>query len=743
MKKLYAILLSGVMTVSSIPFGGGDLVSYGAESNSLVREDSSSMKKSHEPTDAALKQAITTVKQKIKIPSSYSEFEYYFNDSNSYSDSYWNFTWKEPDGERSIRVRCDYDNHILYYRQYDYTEKDNNLPTYLKKELKDTAEAFIKKTAPEVSHSLSYDGADYEGIYSGNYVYQFVREENGILLPDNSVKVGVNSTTGKVSYMNITWLYDVTIPSSKAKLSKEEATKLIKEHMSMDLIYRSGYSLYGDESDTTKAFLVYQPSESYISIDANTGEVYLSREEWMDETGARDDIKEEATASDTAAAESLTEDEIAKIEELKNLISKEDALKKVTGNSYLYMDKSLSLKSANLNKLYSPKEESNYIWNFTFRDNTPVDYDDESDQYRAYAYAQVDAKTGAIVSFYASVPDFYNEEKGTWDTPKILFDQEESQKRLELFLKSQINQKFKNSTLVDSSDDYIAYYKKENIPVYGGYSYQYQRVNEGVVYPNNGIYGSVDGITGKIYSYRSSWTEDIKFESPKGAMTADEAMDHYLSKEGYNLYYQIYNIYQDSNDFSYDNVKYEVRLTYHPDITPSFISPFTGEQLTASGEVYSDQEPYSYVDIADTKENREILLLSDMNIGFEGEYFYPTKEITQGEFSELFDKIGYGNSSDETVVKKQKITREELAHTFILRLGLGKIASLSGIYQTDYADSNNIGKKYQGDVALVTGLGIMKAKNNNNFSPTSYVTRAEAVHLILQYINVQQSGIYE
>jgi hypothetical protein len=284
--------------------------------------------------------------------------------------------------------------------------------------------------------------------------------------------------------------------------------------------------------------------------------------------------------------------------------------------------------------------------------------------------------------------------------------------------------------------------------VYGGYNYQYNRVNAGVEYPYNGIYGSVDGVTGKIYSVSYNWDTNITFESPTGAMSAKEAMVKYLSKKGFELKYEInvVNEYDSTkNQEKYDDykTKYEVRLVYRPDVTPSYISPFTGEQLNYDGEVYKETKPYSYLDIADIPENRDILLLSDMNIGFEGDNFMPKSEITVGEINSLLEKIGYGYgyAEEETSNVAKTITREEIAQTFIKRLGFEKVSELQGIYKTGFNDESSIDSKYLGAVALAKGLGLMEADASNNFNPKSNISRFDAVNLILNFIKAQKNGV--
>ncbi len=261
----------------------------------------------------------------------------------------------------------------------------------------------------------------------------------------------------------------------------------------------------------------------------------------------------------------------------------------------------------------------------------------------------------------------------------------------------------------------------------------------------------MDGVTGKIYNYNVNWDDDIIFESPKNAMTAKEAFNHYISKDGYNLLYEINIINQydpnyKSKDRYYDysevySAAYEVRLVYRPDINPAYISPFTGEQLNYSGEVYKDAKPYVYNDITDTKENRDILLLSDMNIGFDGGSFSPDKLITEGEISMLIEKLGYWYDESEAAKESTKlITREEMAYSFIKRLGLEKIAKIKGIYTTGYADESTINQNYLGAVALAKGLKLFPTQEGDYFNPRNNISRREAVTLLLNFVKASNEN---
>ena len=769
MKRLLAILLCGIIMITSVPihiYAAGavkpaaeerieaadaqvaaDRVAVTAASPAIIKGEPAGG--GAQPSTEALEKAILAVKSKITIPAGYSEFNYYYYDGDYYGNGNWSFSWKDPKTSARIEVTSDKDNHIVYY--YHYNEKNYKLGVakYLKDELKAKADEFILKIAPDIKGKLEFIDASYEGVYSGNYIYNYQRVNSGVLLPENTVKVAVNSVTGEIVLAGIYWLYDVSVPSSKPVITKEQAAELIKKNMKMRLVYRSDYfGIYDSRGNqSTKAFLVYEPTEGYISVDAKTGEVYFVKSTSI----VTDDYNKEEAAADagngSASAQStLTEEEIAKIAELNKLISKEKAMDIVTGNSSLYLEDTLKAYSTTLNKIDNGNGKTNYIWTITLRDPRTVDYSKDTDTYRAYAHATVDASTGKILSFYSSMKGYYDQKTQTYKQVNVKYDKEASKKILEKFLSAQIKDRFDNSIFTEQTNGYIIYYK-DDVPVYGGYSYRYNRVNENVEYPYNSIYGEVDGVTGKIYSYGSNWDESIVFESTKGAMTADKAMDFYLANEGFGLKYEIntinkYNSGVENLDSYYDyntaySVDYEIRLVYHPDVSPAFISPFTGEQLNYSGEVYKKEAPYAYEDVANTEANRNILLLADMNIGFEGGYFKPEQNITLGEVNTLLQKIGYGYSENDLESKKL-VTKEELAFAFIKYLGLEKMSKLTGIYTTGYADEWNIGANYLGAVALAKGLDIMTGDSYNNFNAKSNITRSQAVEHIMKFITAQQ-----
>ncbi|MDF2586167.1 MAG: hypothetical protein K0S41_8 [Anaerocolumna sp.] len=732
-----AAVIKGETSVSSNSSVEVSSIDIPATGEVVVTSDPTS-----EPSSKALEQIIKTVKSKISVPKALSQFEYYFNAENSYGSASWNLTWSSKDYSERINVFCDVDGNISYYNYYNSNDGLYS-PKYLKTELKDKATDFIKKVLPNLSGKYEYVAAEGLQSYTGQYNFQFQRVENGIPMPDNYISVGVNYETGKVISFSTNWLYNVQVPSSDVKLTEKEAISKIGKNVTMKLSYQNAYTTDKDGNTKIKAFLVYMPDKSYISVDAKTGEVYTTQNEWVEKGYDNKETAAEATSKDEAG--SLTPEEITKLEEMKGLISKDDAIKAVTGNKNLLLDKSLKSITARLYKEYdyfSTGKETKYVWNISLIDPKEVNYE-KGDTYRAYANATVDAVTGKLISFNASVKDYYNMSKAEWESVKVKYSIKDSQKILETFFNEQIPDLLKNSVFVDNSDSYVIAYKNDQ-PIYGGYNYRYERVNEGINYSYNGLYGAVDGVSGKIYSFSYNWDNNVTFESPKNVISPEKAFDYYISKDGFNLVYEINNIHtiDNSNKMvtftgSY-NVDSSVRLVYRTDINPNYISPFTGKQLNYDGKEYNkNASNYEYSDIVGNPSARNIRLLADIGVGFEGGKFLPDQGITKDELTDILSKVGVYYNTDKYKLPSTSVSRIEAAKFIIQILGYDNIANIKGLYSINFKDQSKISEEYLGYAALANGLKLITSDSNNEFKPNDNLTRAQVADLIVNMLSVE------
>ena len=510
-----------------------------------------------QPTTEELEAVIKAAKPKLDIPESFSEFSWDYYGGNTRTEPYWTMRWSTPGTSQvygHASVSCDKAGNIKNFNIYSDEQNANAFPAYTKNELIETAKKYVKKLAPDAN--LVFDKAqDAYGRYSRFYTYTFKRTENGIDYPENNATVRIDYVTGKLTYFNLSYDYGIGFSSNKAVVTPELAASILGTRQEMILSYTLLRETDENGNTVNKAVLVYSPKESYLAVDAVTGEVYDTRTEWTNGTAAGDvnaalkgEVMEDAAESEEGGYR-LTEEELAQLEVLKGLITKEEAVAKITGNEKFYLDMSLTAVSANLSRSYnyysSNKEEEGYVWHISF--SNPLGGEK---YYYSYADASVDAKTGEIISFNSSLRNSYYYEQNELEAPEVKFSQEQAEKIFEDFVKTQIPEKLELTRKQDTYMTNAIKYNTEIVdgneyrtPVYGAYGINYVRVNEGLDFTYNNIYGAVDGVTGKIYSYGYSWIDDVVFESPKNAMTKQEALKVYLEKAEFDTYYERHDTY--------------------------------------------------------------------------------------------------------------------------------------------------------------------------------------------------------
>lgn len=735
-KRFVSVLLLCGLILTSVPIRtlAATSVTDNAKSEVVVKpvngEAISNDTGSEGPTEKVLTNVLTVVKKKINIPKEYKNFTYNYRAASSYSNESWDFEWWKEDGKGSINVTSDSVGNIMSY--YVYDEADKKEPKYLKSELQPKADAFVKQVAFDISGKIEYQNSGYSRGRNGVYYYNYIRVEQAIPMPSQQIQVGIDVSTGDViHYYNNNWNYEVNIPSKNVKISTEEAKRKLESKISMNLVYHNRYTTNADGSTKVKAYLVYEPSTSYIAIDASTGKIYTTLNEWKDDSSNGSTTEAAKDKDAGSASNGLTEVEIKKIAELNGLISKTKAIELITKNKSLYLNSAkvvttASLRESTISK--GNKETKRYFWNIQLSE---PNIDMNKSWYGSYTSATVDAKTGEIVSFYANVKDYYDNQGSNKEIKKVKYSKEQSKEILESFIKTQNKDRFLKSKLSTIGNQYVINVVNDK-EVYGGYSYVYDRVNEGIVYSENQIYGTVDGVTGKVTSYSYYWNDDIEFESPKGVITPREAFQHYLNFDGFELVYELNTISTPKSRTQ------EARLVYRTEISPIYVSPFTGKQVHYDGTEYVKQDKnYKYEDIKDHKYYRSIQLIMDMGAVLEGNKFYPDQAITKNELQQIIDIFTYVNKEDK-LSGTSNITRQEAALYAIKLLNLNSLANINGIYKTGFVDEAEIGNSYFGAVALAKGLGLLSADANNRFNPASNLTRAEAADMIIKVVAVDK-----
>ncbi len=627
--KIFCTLLSAVLAFSGIPVlaenagneavpisaKNNDIVVISAKADEVVPISAKDPEKIVESSSEELEKIIKIVKPKLSVPDDYTEFSWdYQKGYNKAHPSNWTLAWAQKKealangaNPASITVICDSYGRISYYynNKNDVVFSGRALPVYTKDDLKKTAEDFFKKISPESCASFEYTDAESMGLLSKKYGYNFVRKENGIIYPSDRAMVAVDFITGEVTGFSLDCNFDAEIADSKDIISQNEAVNKLSETLKMELLYKLRTSVDKDGKTTKKACLVYTPNLYYITVDAHTGEVYLTDTVWN--TGKNDTNKNDGLlAADKNTADSgsgekeyeyvLSREELEQLEILSKLIKKEDAIKAVTENKNLYLNPLLTAVEASLSKrtpYYAAENggDAEYIWNISF--SNPQN----DNGYYTYADACVDAQTGKIISFYSRLNNYNYYKTYNKELPKIKYSDEQLQKIFEEFAKEQIPQYFDKARLssnekanvieiktVDGNEEYT----------YGATRLNYTRVNEGVDFTYNNIYGTVDGVTGKISSFGYRWDDDIEFESVKNAISAKEAFDIYTSLPGFGLFYETATEYTFTPE----------RLETNSDKFKAFVQALFLERDLGSGEYDKICEKYAKgIDVNKVYEN--------------------------------------------------------------------------------------------------------------------------------------------
>ncbi|MBQ8759043.1 MAG: hypothetical protein IJZ20_05045 [Clostridia bacterium] len=425
MKKLIAAIMASAMVLTPILPASAEFLAEEAAETEVTSSYKPAPASVNEPTTEKLEKIIKAVKPKLDVPEEYTEFDWNYNSATYYRQASWHLTWFKKDYSGEVSVSCDAKGNITSYNTYDNNyDRAIKLPEFSKLELAETAKAFLEKLAPEAASSMVLTNSYASSFYSKSFIYSFVRYENGVTVPDNTASVTVNYITGVPTAMHVGYNGYVSFDAEK-EIDEESAKKLLTENQTMNLSYKLKNE-YDEDGKLIcrKAYLVYTPQVSYLSVDAKTGKVYTERNTWnILENGAGGSVNgmfgamaDSSLKSESAEAESeyrLSEEELAQLAVLEKLISREEAIKAVTENEYLYIDPQATAVDAQLRQIsaYTPygasndRENDTYRWDITF--SAPSVASDKKSYFSPYMRASVDAQTGAIISFNAEVTGEY------------------------------------------------------------------------------------------------------------------------------------------------------------------------------------------------------------------------------------------------------------------------------------------------------------------------------------------------
>lgn len=661
-KKIFALVLSAVLAFCPI--------SAFAEENTMSEE---------------VKDAVVAVRSAVEIDDEYSEFSYETEEENGIK--LFILRWENEDGG-SVEVCVKSDGEILWYYNYASDYYSSGLSKVTRQQAQETAEAFIKKAAPERAAVVKL--RDYSRQESRIRLV-YTQDINSIPVACDDIQLEISAQSGKVcsfSSSSLIWR-DAVNTNTEGIIDEDEAKKAFLDNGGVELVYNCNFDY---KEKKAELYPVYKISQLRIDARRATELSYVYY----------DNVKREsemATASYAAsgaaedAAYELNESELAEVEKTKDYITRDEAVKALVKKNIT--DSSASVTSA---RLVLSSYSNDCLWSLSGEDFS----------------ASVNASSGNVESFFS-----YNE---------YAYDSEnENKKKLtESQAKDKINGYLKllgSEYLNEISYGDIEYNEYSN-----SYSTRYSRKVNGIKTDSNYIEISINAETGRLIRYNKIWYGDITVSGKTVKLSEEQVFDIYKNNSGYGLYYDIVGEIDDLHcnlDLVYESAQGD--LGYY---SAYYIDPESGKRVDYRGQVIEEGGSNGYTDIEGCEYENEINALYDSGYRLDTDEFRPDDPMSAESFMKLFNK---NNTSGDKYLEELGISKSDIltkmscAKIIAAVNGLDEIAENSEIFADLYSD---VSAENRGYADIAASLGIIEAESGDSFAPDETVTNAMGAHYI-------------
>jgi hypothetical protein len=669
-----------------------------------------------------LEKAILTAKKLFTIPKELDQFDSDY-EQNDYG-KVWSLRWYSNKGKGDLNVRVDALSHeIVGYHYYNPQDDEGSagLPQITKTQGKQIALDFIKKAVPSKANEVILEEDNLSFNNPTYYNYSFIRKINDYEYPNNSIHVTLYSKTGKIRSFHVTWENTDTSPV-QAKISREEAGKIFNEKFGFELKYFKP-QVYGKQGKPVK--LTYEINNPHqVAIDASTGEIVMEgyNERLYDQVGGGEDVQ-----NSNSAKQKLTPEEQRITEELKGLISKDQAL--AAAEKVLNLSDNYTINSASLFRDWEYPELR--IWSFS--------WECQGKNRSWWASAEVDAKSGKVVAF-----DYCDEscDPGGHEA-FIIKEKNEAEKVTRNYLQSNYPEIVKNlrpqpepiARPLNNPED-------KNQP---SYFFQYERMVNGIPFSQNYVTATVNSYTGKINSLRIRFVEQ---DFPKADNVIDKAgfTEDYFAKQPLIICY-----IKDQDK--------KMRLVYKLAPAESYrYDAENGQMIGWDGNPVRENKRAEITDIKGHWAENDIAMLNELGyLRLENGKFKPNTEMNQANIMRMLVKMNYFYISDSTegnwydpyyqqaqksgIIKKNEInpsaevTREEMAKYLARTIMPDKIATMDIYKKQNFKDFDKISKGYHGYVTILNNLGVMKG-NSGYWNPQGKIKKGEACSALIRFMKL-------
>ncbi|MFZ5631590.1 MAG: S-layer homology domain-containing protein [Bacillota bacterium] len=697
----------------------------------------------------SLEKAITTAREKVAVPA---ELDMFSSDYGEYNGrGRWMLRWysnKPPESNMHVTVNAvtgEVENLSFYkgiqpgvhYRGLPRFSRDQCLEIARKEGARLAPDKF-PGTVPVPMDQWENLSAVRERDYPVIYHFNFKRTVSGIPVTDQGINVGINAETGELVRFDCNWNADAGLPSPEGRISPDQARKIFMEKAGLELTYFM--PVKGDPDAPGELKLVYRqkPPGRFI-LNALTGEVVDTRtvDFFLDEMGGAGGAEPMYSRQDKAKME-LTPAEDKAVKETRDFISADKAGE--IAAELVEIPAGYTATGRNLERHYGVP--GSRVWNVQFADK----------ENKNLISVSVDARSGELISFSREErmdPGEYYKE------PQVKVGPEEARKIADGLI-GKMRPDRMGQVVYRQSEEEIGPWVKVGKIAPRAYMFEYARMVNGVVYPENGFRVKVSSTTGEVTFYRMTWWETA-FPAAGGVIGTAAANEKYLA--GHPLTLEYSRAYERWGRGAEPPAYY---LIYRPaGGTRVMLDARSGQEIDYQGNPVVKKEKQPFTDISGHPAEEAILLLAREGIVTgEGGKFRPDDRATVAEGVAMLVKA-YSRGSyrplaaaredpwykpvidsaramdildkDMAVNPGDGLTRLQLARLGINAGGWGKLARRPEIFRLDVADAASIPLEYRGYVASAVAMGLVDLKDGK-FSPDAPVTRAEAATFLVKLL---------
>lgn len=646
-----------------------------------------------------------------------------------------------------------------------YSEQGTKVTTITKEEAQKKAEEFANKIVPGMlaqTKLMENQDEHYRDMYGGSYpvfyYFNYQRIHEGIKYDANYINVGIDGATGEIRNFGYRWDKTLSnLPKKDGIKTLEEATKIYRNNMGMELIYFPIRDPFKYEPVPKTVKLAYRATYKFADmVDAKTGKMigWNGKEQDQQMKFASltekqiDDIYKKAKPVVKRAKE-LTKEEAEKVA-LAVLKAEFGDQVKVNSTNYVEGDgywESAGRKAWNIEFTVETKDSKAASEKMAMMPNN--------------GRIMIDALTEEVLAFHNW--QYYDMPYGQPFEPALTWE-EAFAKAVEMIEKYHPG-KIKSVRTDQANVIYQEMVDGKLIPPME-YYFNFPRVVNGATYEENQISISFNNRTGKVQNFNARWQEDLKFPSIGNVISAEAAKDAIFKVNELELAYFRFNT---NND--YQNPVFDTKLVYriapkkapfNPymmidaangnmmdyngktipiDAVNDFDSLIKGHWVERSAKLLAQQ---GIIDKNTFKPNESISKLEAVKMLVKArgmDYYYPVKEAADKlKFSDVSEdsddyrfihmamRYGIIENKEGKFDGAAAVDREQLAVMLVKMLKYDALAKTKDIFNISFKDQADISPENIGYVAICKGLGLLGA--DTNFRPKDTATMAEAADMI-------------